>query len=214
KVSASAKLKADRLLVGKLDATNVTTDIQLSEGKIRLTDLQADFLGGRHSGEWRADFTVKPPQYVGNGTFQQIDLAQLAAAMSDDWITGTATATYRASASGLVPSELFSSATATLQVDALSGELPHLVLASAASPLQMRHLTAHLLLQEGTLDVRAGQLETADDIFHVSGTASLTQVLSLKLLRDDSSGFSITGTLTDPHVSQLTPPETRAALKP
>jgi AsmA family len=214
KVSASGKLKADRLVVGKLDARNITTDMQLNDGKLRLSDLKADFLGGQHIGEWRADFTVKPPEYSGNGTFQQIDLAQLASVMSDDWISGTATATYRASASGLIPSELFSSASANLQVDAVSGELPHFVLASAAPPLQMRHLAAHLLLQEGRLDIRTGQLETANEMFHLSGTASLTQVLSLQLLRDDSSGFSITGTLTDPHVSRVPSSETRAALKP
>jgi AsmA family len=214
KVSASGKLKADRLVVGKLDARNITTDMQLNDGKLRLSDLKADFLGGQHIGEWRADFTVKPPEYSGNGTFQQIDLAQLASVMSDDWISGTATATYRASASGLIPSELFSSASANLQVDAVSGELPHFILASAAPPLQMRHLAAHLLLQEGRLDIRTGQLETANDMFHLSGTASLTQVLSLQLLRDDSSGFSITGTLTDPHVSRVPSSETRAALKP
>ena len=214
KANASGKLKADRFVAGKLEARNLTTDMQLNDGKLRLNNLKADFLGGQHTGEWRADFTVKPPEYSGNGTFQQIDLAQLASVMSNDWITGTATATYRASASGIVPSELFSSATATVQIDAVSGELPHVVLASAAPPLQMRHLAAHLLLHEGRLDVRTGQLETANDMFHLSGTASLTQVLSLQLLRDDSSGFSITGTLTNPHVSRVTTSETRAALKP
>src|SRR5579862_6791244 len=214
KLNATGKLMTDHLMVGNLDARNVTTEMQLNDGKLRLNDLNADFLGGRHTGEWRADFTVKPPLFSGNGTFQQIDLAQFAATMSNDWITGTATATYRASASGLTPSELFSSASAALQIDAISGELPHVVLASSARPLQMRRLSTHLLLHDSKLDVRTGQLETADDIFHLSGTASLTQVLSLKLLRDDSSGFSITGTLTAPHVSRLTPSETRAALKP
>jgi AsmA family len=214
KVNASGKLTADRLVVGKLEANNITADVLLNEGKLRLGNLKADLLGGRHTGEWRADFTMKPPQYNGDGTLQQIDLAQLAQSMNSDWIIGTATATYRASTVGLAPPDLFSSATANLEIDAVSADLPHFVLASAAAPLQIRHLTAHLLLHDGELDVRAGQLETPNDTFHLSGTASLNQVLSLKLLRDDLSGFSISGTLTEPHVSQLASSETRAALKP
>jgi hypothetical protein len=35
----------------------------------------------------------------------------------------------------------------------------------------------------------------------------------LKLTREGSRGFSITGTLTAPHVAQAGPPATRAALK-
>jgi len=213
KVNASGKLAAERFKISKLEAKDVIANVELKSGKLVASNLKADVLGGQHIGEWKADFTVRPPQYTGTGTFDRIALAQVAQVMNHDWITGTATATYQASTAGLTSAELFSAAVANLQLDSSSGTLSHLVLASAAAPLQMRHLAAHLLLHDGQLDIRAGQLQTASDVFHLSGTASLTQALNLKLIRDDSSGFNITGTLTEPHVSEVSAAETRAALK-
>ncbi|HYA23423.1 MAG TPA: AsmA family protein [Terriglobales bacterium] len=212
-MSASGKLAADRAEIGKLEARHVTANVELKNDKLTLSELQGDVLGGRHKGEWKADFAVKPPQYSGGGTFKSIALGQLAKAMKNDWIAGTAAASYRVTASGLTAKELFVSATASLQVDASAGALPHIVLTDGAAPLQIRHLTAHLILRDGKFEIQAGRLETPADVFHLSGSASLTQSLSLKLTRETASGFSITGTLTEPHVSQIAIPETRAALK-
>jgi hypothetical protein len=213
-LSALGKLAADRFVIDKLLARRLTANVELKNRELRLSDLQADVLGGRHTGEWKADFAAKPPQYSGSGTFQGVSLAELAEAMNGDWITGTATAGYRANTSGVTAKELFSSATASLQVDASAGRLPHIVLTDGAAPLRIRHLTAHLALRDGRLDIQAGSLETASDTFHLSGTASLTQALNLKLTRESALGFRITGTLTEPHVAQVATPETRAALKP
>ena len=213
-LSASGKLAADRVVIDKLVARRVTTNIELKNRQLRLSELRADVLGGQHKGEWKADFTAKPPQYSGSGTFQGVVLGQLAEAMKDGWIAGTATASYRATTSGLTAQELFSSATASFQIDVSAGTLPHIALTDGAAPLQIRHLTAHLALRDGKLDIQAGKLETATDVFHLSGTASLTQTLNLKLTRESAPGFSITGTLTEPHVALVATPETRAALKP
>jgi hypothetical protein len=213
-VDASGKLSADRVVMDKLVAGQVTANVELKNGKLRLSDLQANVLGGRHSGEWKADFTLQPPQYSGSGTFQRVALGQLAEVMNGDWITGTAAGSYQVSTSGRTMKELFASATATLQVDASAGALPHIVFPDGVSPLQMRNLTAHLLLHDGKVDIQAGKLETSADVFHLSGTASLAQIVNLKLTRADASGFSITGTLAQPQVLPVAAPETRAALKP
>ncbi|HXZ41320.1 MAG TPA: AsmA family protein [Terriglobales bacterium] len=213
-LTASGKLAVDRVVIDKLVARRVTTNLELKNRALWLSELRADVLGGQHKGEWKADFTAKPPQYSGSGTFQGVVLGQLAEAMKDDWIAGTATASYRATTSGVTAQELFSSATASLQINVSAGMLPHIMLTDGAAPLQMRHLTAHLALRDGKFDIQAGELETATDVFHLSGTASLTQTLNLKLTRESAPGFSITGTLTEPHVAQVATPETRAALKP
>jgi hypothetical protein len=213
-LTASGRLAADRVVIDKLVARRATANVELKNRTLRLSELRADVLGGRHEGEWKADFAAKPPQYSGSGTFQKVVLGQFAKLMKDDWIAGTATAGYRANASGLTAKELFASATASLQIDASEGTLPHIVLTDGSAPLQMRHLTAHLTLRDEKFDIQAGELETATDVFQLSGTASLSQVLNLKLTRESAPGFSITGTLTEPHVTQVATPETRAALKP
>jgi len=177
-----------------------------------LSDLRGDVLGGKHIGEWEADFTAKPPEYSGTGRLDEIALAQLSESMNDDWITGSATATYRVRTSGLDAAELFASATSTLKVDARDGLLPHVSLRE--EPLQMRRLTAHFMLHDGGFEIQDGKLETAAGIYQLSGTASLTRVLNLKLTQEGAPGFNITGTLTEPHVSLIVNPETQAALKP
>jgi hypothetical protein len=214
RVNAAGKLSADRIIIGKLLAGHATANVELAGGKLQVSDLQADVLGGRHRGEWNADFTVRPPQYSGQGTFQRVSLDELAKVMTGDWITGTAGGTYHASAAGLSQDELFASAHANVQVEDATGTLPHIALGDDALPLQMRNLTAYLVLQDGKVEVQAARLETAADTFHVTGTASLTQILDLRLMREDTSGFAITGTLAQPSVLQVAARETRAALKP
>jgi uncharacterized protein involved in outer membrane biogenesis len=202
------------VVAGRLIQSHLSANLELKNGRLRLSDLRADFLGGQHTGEWKADFTSKPPQYSGSGSVQRVALGQLADAMNDSWIMGSATATYRASASGLSASELFASAAGTLQVEAWAGALPHIVLSENAAPLQMRGLTARLVLHNANFEVENGKLLAADGTYQVSGSASFGRILNLKLTRDGAPGFDITGTLSAPRVAQAAPPETRAALKP
>jgi len=211
-VNAEGKLTANQVLIRKLSGSHLSAEVELKNGKLRVSDLHADVLGGKHTGEWKSDFTSKTPQYSGSGKLERVSLGQLAELMKDGWITGLATATYRAIASGLSADELFASATGSLQVEAWSGVLPHIVLADAVAPLQIRHLKTGLLLRDGRFEVQDGKLETPTEIFQVTGSAS--HVLNLKLARVGLPEFSITGTLAAPHVSVMPASETRAALKP
>jgi len=213
-VHAVGKLTANRVVVRRLVGNRVSANVELNKGKLRVSDLRGDVLGGKHIGELEADFTAKPPQYSGNGTLERVSLDQLSASMNDDWITGSATASYQVKASGLDATELFASAVSTLKFDAQDGLLRHIALTEGSGPLQMRRLAADLTLQDGRFDIQEGKLETPTGIFQLSGTASLTRVLNLKLTREGSPGFNVTGTLTEPHVSPILSPETQAALKP
>jgi uncharacterized protein involved in outer membrane biogenesis len=213
-IHAVGKLTANRVVIRRLVGSRVSANVELDKGKLRLSDLRGDVLGGKHVGEWDADFAAKPPLYSGSGTLERIALNQLSESMNDDWITGSATAAYRVQASGLDAAELFTSATSTLKVDARDGLLRHLALAEGSGPLQMHRMVAHFSLLDGKFEIQEGKLETPAGIYRVSGTASLTRILNLKLTQEGAPGFNITGTLTEPHVSPILTPETRAALKP
>lgn len=208
------KLSANRVIVRKLVANRVSSNAELANGKLRLYDLRGEVLGGKHVGEWRADFTAKPPEYSGTGTLERIALDQLAESMKDGWITGLATATYKLSTSGLDASDLFASATSTLNVNAQNVVLRHLALAEGSGPLQIHRLAARLLLNNGQFEIQESKLETPAETYQVSGTASLTRNLNLKLTRQGAPGYNITGTLMEPHVSTIISSETQAALKP
>jgi hypothetical protein len=211
---AAGKLNVDRLAIQNLVATRVSANVELESGIVRLSDLRGDLLGGKHLGDWQADFSVKPPGYSGSGTLQGIDLQQLAQAMHDGWVTGTATATYRASASGIDAAELISSAKANLKIEVRDGVLPHIVLTEGNEPLHIRRLVGNLVLRDGRFEIQQGKLETPGGIYQLSGTASLTRTLDLKLVRDGAPGFNIIGPLTEPRVAPVKAQETQAALKP
>jgi len=205
---------ANQVLIHNLVARKVSARMDLQGGKLHLSQLSGDVLGGRHKGDWSADFTAKPPEFSGSGTVERLSLSELADTMHDAWVTGSATAAYRATASGLSAAELLASATAALQIEAHNGSLPHIVLSEAAGPLQMHSLTAELTLQNGKFEVLDGQLESSTGRYELSGTASLGHLLNLKLAREGSPGFEITGTIAAPRVVQTAPAETQAALKP
>jgi AsmA family/AsmA-like C-terminal region len=213
-VIAEGKLAVDRMLLDRLEARRIKAKAELNQGRLRLSDLQAEVLGGQHRGEWNLDFMAKPPRYEGSGNLEDVVLDQLGEMMNDGWITGSANASYQASIAGLSSQELLDSATGTIELDASAGELRHIVLTDGGAPLRMRRLTARLLLDKGTFEIEDGKLDTASEIFRIRGTASLEQMLNLKLIRGGASGFNIVGPLARPHVSPFVGQETRAALKP
>jgi hypothetical protein len=191
----------------------VSATTELQDGKLRLSDLRGSLLGGQHIGEWKADFTTKPPKYMGSGSVERVALGQLAEIMHDAWITGMATANYQIATSGWSTPELLA-ANASLQVEAQDARLPHIALGNSTGPLQVRRFAGKFLIRNGRLEIQNGKLDTASGIYLMSGTASFTRNLDMKLSREGSRGFNITGTLTEPHVSPVVTPETRAALKP
>jgi AsmA family/AsmA-like C-terminal region len=211
---ATGKLSANRLLIHKLAGTHMSAGVELNHGKLVISDLRGTMLGGHHSGDWTADFTANPPIFAGSGTLQQVALEDLAGLMRDGWIAGTASASYHAKTSGTNLSQLLASATATVEVDARATLLPHITLDTASGPLQVNHFLGKLVLRDSDISFEESALETTAGTYRLNGTASLSQSLHLKLERDDSTGFDITGTVTEPRISPTTAHDAEAVLKP
>jgi hypothetical protein len=213
-VHAVGNLTATRILIRSLVASRVSAEAELEQGRLRLTNLRGDVLGGWHTGEWTANFAVNPPTYSGSGTVEKIALGQLADAMQDGWVTGIASVAYRTTTKGWGKEELFFNADASLQVEARDGSLPHVALGADSAPLRVNRFEGRFRLREGKFQIDQGKLQTPGGIYQVSGTASLSRILDIKLSREGMHDFNITGTLTQPHVVIGVTPETRAALKP
>ena len=117
-----------------------------------------------------ADFTASPPTSAVTAN-TNIALGQLAEAMHDGWITGTADLGYRASTSGWSRDELLSAATGSLQAEARDGSMPHLVLAGEAGeageagPLRLNKLWGRLRLREEKFEIEEGKLQTPFSIY-------------------------------------------------
>jgi len=218
---ASGKVSVGLFRIHNLVAERVSALLDLERGKLKISGLRGDMLGGNHRGEWQADFTTGPPMYTGSGTLAGVSLGQIAEVMHDRWISGTAGGTYQITASGADSTAFWESAEGELQFDLRDGVLAHISLASDEGPLRVGRWQGLMRLQGGTIEIEKGKLVSSAGAYEISGSASLGRVLDLKLSRAKdvkpervgSQVYSIKGTLAEPRVV-LTTPETQARLKP
>ena len=219
---ASGKINAGRLLIHKLVANRVSATLDLERGKLRISDLRGDVLGGKHRGNWQADFTAESAAYTGSGTLTGISLQQVADAMHDPWISGTAEGAYRLTASGADSAAFWQSAEGGLQFDLQDGGLAHISLGNNEGPLRIARWQGHARLHGGKIEIEKGTLVSPAGAFDIVGTASFGQVLDLRLTSSadvrpahaGSLAYSITGTVAEPRVTLTPTPETQARLKP
>jgi len=213
-VNARGTLAVGHLSIRRLAASHVAAEVELKDRQLKISDLRGEVLGGKHSGEWFADFSVRPPVYRGSGTFDHVALAQLAKIMQDDWVSGVGDGAYKITFSGMTSAEMSDSAEATLSIDAHDTTLAHISFPDSSDPLLAHRLQAQFVLKEKVLQIIDGRLEAAGNIYQLSGTASQGQTLDVKLLRSGNHGFLIHGTLKEPHMVPAVSSETQASLKP
>jgi hypothetical protein len=210
---ASGRLTADRLQLPNLSASHLSASVVLDSGKMSISELNADFLGGKHRGKWQADFTSKPAVCDGSGNLTGISLERMASNMKGALAGGTANASYELK--GPCTAEFWSSAEGAAQFDMRDAAFPRVSLAEDEGPLKIWRLSGSTHLQDGILQVKNAKLESPSGKFDLSGTAGLNRQLDLKLAwpTGGSGGYAITGTLLEPRVTQLPGPE-QARLKP
>ena len=211
---AAGKISANRFVARKLDAAHVVANVSLQDGKLTASALRADLFGGKHSGEWHADFTAKPPKYSGSGKIEHIALGQVAASMQNEWITGSADGSYSLAFIGYSAAELMQSANGETDFIMRDGTLPRMLLPATGGPLRVHRFTGVLSLSDSVFRVEEGKLVAPTGVYEVSGTASGATGLNLAIAHDGAPKFDISGTLREPHVAVTSRPETRAELKP
>lgn len=212
---ASGRITAGRLQVHGLDASHVSANVNVEDGKLRLTGITADLLQGRHRGEWKVDFSKAPATCTGTGDLAGISLAVIASAMNDAWIAGTANATYELK--GPCPGNFWSAAEGKLHVEVKDGIFPHVMVGDGSEALQASRIQGEARLHAGQIEISNTQLILPEGIYELTGTASLKRDVDLKLRRVSNEpaelGYKISGTLEAPRVAPLSHPE-QAQLKP
>jgi AsmA-like C-terminal region len=219
---ATGEVNAGRLRIRNLVTNRVSAAVDVDRGKLKISELRADVLGGKHRGDWRADFTGGPPVYAGSGTLTGISLGLMSEAMDDPWISGTASGAYQVTASGADSAAFWQSAEGAVQFDLRDGVLPHISLASEEGPLRVARWQGRARLRSGKIEIEKGKLVSPVEAYEVSGAATFGRVLDLRLTRDvevkpvgaGSLVYSITGTVAEPRVALTPAPETQARLKP
>ncbi|MCI0355310.1 MAG: AsmA family protein [Acidobacteria bacterium] len=210
---AEGRLMVGRLLLKSLGATQVTARAHLAGGRLVLADVLGEALGGRHRGSWRADFTGPEPVYSGKGSLEDASMEQLARLMRDPWATGSVNAEYDAVLRGWTATELAANAAGSARFTWKNGSLNRALLPGAAVPLRVRRFSGQLSVRESKLTIPEARLESPAGEFTVSGSASFSRQLDLRVARGASRAFAVTGTLAAPQVAAIPLPQTEAALR-
>jgi hypothetical protein len=212
--SATGKIAVDELELGKSDCTQLTADLDLHRGKLTLTNLKAQTLGGNAAGDLKADFSARPPAYSGSGSFDGVSLAAVAGLMHNPWIEGSGAAKYEFDASGWGLQDLLSSANLTGDFVVRDASFPHVALTSQSGVLHASNFSGKILLHGGQFSFSDAKLESPGGVYKVSGTVSLTGGMNLKMTGESTPGFSLSGTLLKTRVSAIPITAAQASLKP
>ncbi len=212
--SAIGKIAVDKLVLGKSACTQLTADLDLHDGKLKIANLKGQTLTGKATGEWQADFSSRPPVYSGSGGFDGVSMAGVAGLMHNAWIDGIGAAKYEFKASGWGLQDLLDSVDLTGDFVVRDGSFPRISLTSNSSVLRTSHFSGKILLREGEFSFPDAKLESPNGVYKVSGTVSLTGGLNLKMTGESVPGFALSGTLLKTRVSAIPITAAQTSLKP
>ena len=183
-LEARGNLHVGRLLLKKVVANEVFSQVEVDRGKITLTALRGQLLQGTHRGNWVIDVNHAPGvqdeskqgvstarvNFHGIGTLRNISLDHVSALMNDGWISGTADGNFVLEGSNF--RDLLAHANGKLQFFMRNGSLSHVEIPGSPGPLSVRQFTGELNLKEGACRLSSGKLESNDGDYQVNGTAS------------------------------------------
>jgi len=209
---ADGKIAVDNLQLGSTTCSHFTADLRLDQGRISLSGVGGEMLEGTVSGDWEANFNASPPRYRGSGALDGISLGEVSELTHDGWIDGTGEAQYEFTAEGNNLRDLLDSADLSADFSVSDSIFAHVTLTSQSGPLRARTFSGSVRMHEGELLFHDAKLDTAHGVYILSGTASRTGDLNLKLATEGTSGFVVSGTVVETRVSAN--PTTAASLKP
>jgi AsmA-like protein len=212
-IQARGALHVNRLVLKKVAATQVATQLALDRGRITLSALHAQMFQGTHQGNWVIDVSAQPFHYQAAGTLQNVSLADVSLAINDAWATGTADARFNLTSSGNNFLDLLAHAEGELKFAMQNGTLARVELPGAAKPFPVHLFAARLQVIDGAWKMSAGRLENRDGIYQVSGQVSGSG-LDLVLTRSDEQTWNVTGTLLRPHAALVNRTQAKSATKP
>jgi AsmA family/AsmA-like C-terminal region len=212
---ASGRINAAKFVMKGVTASHFSSSLKMTPGKVVMSEIAADVLGGRYLGQLTVDTTGSAPAYASKGRFQNVAVANVASLMRDAWASGKLSAAYEGTAKGWSAEEIIASTTGDSSFEWHDGVLHHIDLDSTGKPLQFRLFAGDLELKDGVFSIRRSKLQAPKGIYLVNGTASLARRLQFTLARDGAPGFSISGTLERPIVlaAPARASETQATLR-
>jgi hypothetical protein len=131
-----------------------------------------------------------------------------------EWAEGSGSANYQFKTAGWKIPELLDSSDLAATFKLKDGIFPHIVLAEGGEPLHANAISGQIVLHNRAFSFEKTELRNDDGVFTIKGTATVAGALNLKLMSDNTSGYTISGTLDQTRISPIRSAATQAELKP
>src|SRR4051812_4646826 len=175
-LSAQGTLNVARLIVKSASFDRFSAFVHFEDGKLDLTNITTDMGAGKHIGELHATFTGEVPQYDLAGT---VSNASLEAVGTSVWSTawrgspahgGTLEGKYRLHLSGWDAPALFKSADGSADLVWNNGAFTGHADNGTARTLEVKEFSDHVAWRDGALQIPPADLKTAAGTFEISGS--------------------------------------------
>jgi hypothetical protein len=214
KANATGSITIDKLMLGRAVCTHFAADVALKNFRLSLTGVRGTLLDGTAAGAIKADFAVSPPSYSGMGSFDGVSLGTLVGLTNTQWASGSGSAHYEFTTSGSNFSDILSKADLKASFVIEDAVFPHVVLSENSDSLHVSSFSGEIALKNEELSFDNAKLLSDSGVYALSGTASLDGALKLKMTGENTSSYSLSGTLAETRVSPVANPPTQAELKP
>jgi hypothetical protein len=215
-LQADGMLRLGQFVMKRATGSQLSTELNVSHGKITLAHLHTELLRGIHQGTWLVDASAHPLRLDGSGTLQSVSMDQVSGLMDDPWVSGSGDGSFQLKTSGTTFSDLLAAMDGKLEFVVRNGSLTHVAIPGAPAPLPIHRFSGSLQLNEGKWQLSGGRLESRDGLYQVSGTSSPAGSLNFVFTRGDEQSWNLTGTIAKPHAAPTnrTEAEARSAAQP
>jgi hypothetical protein len=175
-LAAQGTLNVTRLMVKSASFDRFSAFLHFEDGKLDLTNITTDMGAGKHLGELHATFTGDLPQYDLAGTISKASLDAVGNSLwSSAWHGspahgGTLEGKYSLHLSGWDATALFKSATGSADLLWNNGAFTGHSDNGAARTLEVKEFSDHVTWRDGALQIPPADLKTSVGAFEISGT--------------------------------------------
>jgi len=175
-IAGAGTLNIGRLIVKSASFDRFSAFLHFDDGKLDLTNITTDMGTGKHLGELHATFSGDTPQYDVAGTVSRASLEAVGTSLwGSAWHGspahgGTVDAKYRLHLSGLDATALFKTAEGSADLVWNNGAFTGHADNGAARTLEVKEFSDHVSWSNGALQIPAAELKTIAGNFEISGS--------------------------------------------
>lgn len=206
---AKGTLSADQFIMAHLTLEKFTSQLELGDNKLVLTEASAKLAGGSIEGEWRVDWSGSEPRFSSTGTLTGVDLDRLRASegegqqdwdLMSSWLSGRTQAKYSLQCSGRTSQEMFASLSGQAEFTVTAGDSRALLL-GGTKPLNFQSLEGSAELGKQMLTIQPSKIKTENRIYEISGKVNLTERQAHLKLSSGGLRWDVSGALDKPRIT-------------